>query len=260
MGSQRPTDRDAELAASLVHDAGQLARGMRLEGLAAEQKTSISDLVTEADHAAEELVRRRLREECPEDGIVGEEGEDVPGRSGRTWVIDPVDGTWNFVHGISHWCSALALRDDATGVLVGAVHDPEEQVTWVGGPDLPTTRDGVPLPAPADAPAGEVGVGTYLHTTYYSTVDVVEPWQRAATRASTIRMLGSGSMDLVAVAEGRLGCWFQHTVPPWDWLPGQGLVLGAGGTTEQVEVRGYTWSVAGRPTAVAELAAALREA
>ncbi|MDP3889713.1 inositol monophosphatase family protein [Nocardioides sp.] len=249
---------DHLLAADLVRSAGRLAWQLRTDGLSVDQKTSVSDVVTAADHAAEELVVGRLREARPHDAIVGEEGTDHPGTSGRSWVIDPVDGTWNFVQGLSHWCSALAL-EATPGVVLGAVHHPHDDHTWVGGPDLPTSRDGVPLEWPADAALAEVGVGTYLHPTWFTDPAVADPWRRAARGAATIRMLGSGSMDLVAVAEGRLGCWFQHSVPAWDWLPGQALVLGTGGAAEQIEVDGFVWSVAGRPSAVAEVIVLLRE-
>ena len=94
---------------SLVRDAGQLAQRMRTAGVEAHAKTSPSDVVTAADLAAEELVVGRLRSERPDDGIVGEEGAHREGTSGRTWVIDPVDGTYNFSTGSDYWCSALAL-------------------------------------------------------------------------------------------------------------------------------------------------------
>lgn len=88
---------DAQLAAAVVRDAGQLALRMRPAGVRAHAKTSASDVVTAADLAAEELVVARLGSERPVDGIVGEEGSEREGTSGRTWVIDPVDGTFNFV-------------------------------------------------------------------------------------------------------------------------------------------------------------------
>lgn len=249
---------DPALAVDLVRSAGRLAWQMRKDGVSVDQKTSVSDVVTAADHAAEELVVSRLREARPEDSIVGEEGTDHGGTTSRSWIIDPVDGTWNFVHGLSHWCSALALEDDGD-VVLGAVHHPHDDQSWVGGPDLPTTRDGVPLPGLTDAPVAELGVATYLHPGWFADPAVADAWHRAAASAATIRMLGSGSMDLVSVAEGRIGCWFQHSVPAWDWLPGKALVLGVGGAAEQVEVDGFVWSVAGRPTAVADVIDRLRD-
>ena len=247
---------DAALASELVHRAGALAAEMRAEGLTGARKTSVSDVVTAADHAAEELVVSVLARLRPDDGVVGEEGAEAPSRSGRTWVIDPVDGTYNFLAGMAYWCSALALRDD-TGVVLGAVHQPVTGERWLGGRDLPTTLDGAPLEALADLPLEQVCLATYLHPTRLADPSLREPWLAACEGAATVRMLGSGSCDLAAVAAGRVGVWAQPLVPAWDWLPGEALVLGAGGRTAQVDVRGTTWSVAGRPTAVEQVLTAL---
>src|SRR3954447_25420508 len=97
------------LAANLVREAGALAARMLGEGLETHYKTSVSDVVSAADHAAEELVVGRLAAERPEDGLVGEEGHAKAGD--RTWYIDPVDGTYNFLSGIPYWCSAVGLVD-----------------------------------------------------------------------------------------------------------------------------------------------------
>lgn len=114
-------------------------------GVRAHAQTSASDVVTAAELAAEELVVARLGSERPVDGIVGEEGSEREGTSGRTWVLDPVDGTFNFVQGLDWWCFAIAQTDG--GVLtLGAVHHPHDDHTWVGGRDRPTTRDGVEVP------------------------------------------------------------------------------------------------------------------
>ena len=246
---------DAELAARLVRGAGELAHRMRADGLSAQAKTSVSDVVTAADHAAERLVVDTLATERPEDGVLGEEGSAREGRSGRTWVIDPVDGTYNFVAGLDWWCSAIALTDGDRLVL-SAVHHPATGRTLVGGPDLPTTVDGVPLEPLVDRPLAQSCLTTYLHPPYLDH-EVGRAFRRMAGRAATLRMLGSGSMDAVAVAEGRLHVVCQHSVPPWDELPGAALVLGAGGVTRRVEAAGVTWYAAGAPTAVAEVARAL---
>src|SRR5438105_11587282 len=104
-----PADSDLDLAASLAREAGDLAAKMLREGVTTSYKTSISDVVSAADHAAEELVVSRLRDVRPEDGVVGEEGTSFAGA--RTWFIDPVDGTYNFLSGLPIWCAALALAD-----------------------------------------------------------------------------------------------------------------------------------------------------
>lgn len=253
-----PTDiDDAALAAALTLRAAELAARMRADGLEGEQKSSVSDVVTAADHAAEELVASTLARLRADDGIVGEEGAAVASSSGRIWVIDPVDGTYNFLSGLPIWCSALALRD-ADGIVLGAVHQPAVDEAWLGGRDLPTTFNGSPVGALADLPLAQVSLATYLHPAVLPDPDLREPWLAAISGAATVRMFGSGSCDLAAVAAGRIGVWAQQSVPDWDWLPGAALVAAAGGRTEQVEVRGSVWSVAGRPTAVGEVIAALR--
>ena len=251
----RPARADVELAVRLVRAAGSLARDMREEGVSVDRKKSFSDLVTDADRAAERLVHDTLARERPDDGVLGEEGTDRPGTSGRRWVVDPVDGTWNFVHGIPWWCSALALTD-GEDVVLGAVYDVTGDVVYAGGPDLPTARDDVAVPPIEDRSLSQACVSTYLHPPFYAT-EVGAAFARAMAGASTLRMLGSGSMDHTAVVRGITQVLVQHSVPAWDWLPGSALVRGAGGEVRRTTVAGVEWSVAGAPTAVAELVAAL---
>ncbi len=262
------TQEDFQLAAELVREAGQLALRMRSEGLTASQKSSVSDVVTAADREAESLVVNRLRQLRPEDGIVGEEGASHTGTSGRSWVIDPVDGTYNFFAGSTYWCSALALRIDPgpdarpgdPDVLLGAIYQPQEEKLWLGGQDRPATLNGIPLDPSADEPLNRLCAGTYLHPTWLLRPEVAGPWTAAASRAATIRMMGSGSCDLGRVASGQPGAWFQHSCPEWDWLPGKAIVLAAGGSTAVVEVNGFRWHIAGSAAAVGEIRGALASA
>lgn len=248
---------DTDLATGLVTAAGALAARMRADGLETDTKTSISDVVTAADRAAEELVMRTLRRVRPDDGILGEEGAAHDGTSGRTWVIDPVDGTYNFVSGLAYWCSALALRDDR-GVVLGAVHQPSSGETWAGGRDRPTTLDGRPLPRLVDRPLAECSLATYIHPTTLDDPDVLQSWLAIVGGVATPRLLGSGSMDLSNVATGRIGAWAQHSTPAWDWLPGQAIVESAGGRTAVVEHRGHRWHLASNARALDELVERLR--
>ena len=130
---------DAALAASIVEQAAALAAAERRAGLDTSQKTSVSDVVTNADHAAEALVEQLLSDGRPGDGLLGEEGASRPSATGRTWVVDPVDGTYNFAQGLDWWCSALALEVDGAPVL-GAVRHDASGTTWVGGRDVPPTH------------------------------------------------------------------------------------------------------------------------
>jgi fructose-1,6-bisphosphatase/inositol monophosphatase family enzyme len=223
--------------------------------LALAAKSTPTDLVSEADLASERAIRAVLARRRPDDGVLGEEGAARDGSSGRTWVIDPVDGTYNYVAGLDWWCSALALTDGDELVL-GAIHHPATGRTFVGGPDLPTTVDGRPLDPLPDRPLNESCLVTYLHPPYLDH-EVGTAFDRMAGRAATLRMLGSGSMDATAVADGRLHVLCQHSVPPWDELPGAAIIRGAGGTTRRIEAAGVTWSAAGAPSAVDDVARAL---
>jgi fructose-1,6-bisphosphatase/inositol monophosphatase family enzyme len=239
---------DLGLAASLVRDAGLLAARMLGEGLTVARKTSISDVVSAADHAAEQLVVDRLRAERPADGIVGEEGTSHPG-AGRTWYVDPVDGTYNFLSGLPLWCAAIALDE-----VLGAVYQPAADELWTGGPDHPTTRNQVPLPRLVDRPLADVSVTTYVHPTALPDPARRIPLLRVLQHAATVRMLGCGSVEMAAVAAGRLGASVQIDSLPWDWLPGAALVRGVGGAAEIVEAHGHRWHVVGSRQVVDEIA------
>lgn len=245
---------DHALAAALVREAGQLAAAMLRDGLRTDYKTSVSDVVSAADHAAEQLIASRLAAERPDDGIVGEEGTSRSGR--RTWYVDPVDGTYNFLSGLPLWCSALALVEDDEPVL-GAVYQPVTDELWIGGRAWRTTHNDKPVAHLEDRPLADISLATYLHPTTISDDSVREPLSRVVQNAATVRMLGSGSVELASVASGRLGAYVQYDCLPWDWYPGAALVTAAGGATAVVEASGHRWHVAGSRQVVAEVVAAL---
>lgn len=248
-------DSDEALAQALVFNAGRLAWRMRETGVKTDIKTSVSDVVTDADRAAERFVAGVLRTIRAEDGILGEEGASQASTSGRTWVVDPVDGSYNFTSGSDYWCSALALVEgepsDPDRLIFGAVHRPAMGYTWFGGPEIPTTLDGQKLDALTDAEPAELSLGTYLHPRWFADDAAREAWLKVATQFATLRMFGAGSVDLAGVAEGSLGVWTQHSVADWDWLPGKALVEGVGGVCTKVSAGGVEWCVAGNRQAVA---------
>ncbi|STD35146.1 monophosphatase [Corynebacterium striatum] len=250
-------DTDAHLAQALVYNAGRLAWRMREQGVDINQKTSVSDVVTDADRAAERFVAGVLEVVRPEDGILGEEGATRPSTSGRTWVIDPVDGTYNFSSGSDYWCSALALAD-AEGVIFGAVHRPAMGYTWFGGRDFPTSRDGKDVAKLQNQSAKEISMATYLHPTSIQDADIRAAWQRVGEKFATVRMLGAGSVDLSSVADGTWGAWMQHSVADWDWFPGKALVEAAGGAARKLEAGGVEWCIAGNKQVVDEMEEWLR--
>lgn len=266
---------DMDVARKAVAEAAALAAEIRAGGLDVDYKTSVSDVVTQADRAAEAHVVATLAELRPDDGILGEEGSAKESRSGRTWVIDPVDGTYNFTAGSDYWCSALALVEgdphSPDRVLLGAVHQVAGDRTWIGGPELPTERTdarGTHRVGVLDdaTRADRVCAATYLHSSFFGDAAdeegdaagraaLAHRWSRAVGRFATWRALGSASLDLAGVADGREGAWFQHSVAPWDWLPGFALVAGAGGAG----VLSGGWRVAGPSGIVGEIAALLAD-
>ncbi|MHA7271000.1 inositol monophosphatase family protein [Arthrobacter sp. HLT1-20] len=269
-----PALNDIELASKLLRHAATLAHSIRAEGLnelrdGGRIKSNASDFVTAADLAAEDYILTQLRRARPNDSIVGEEGASFTGTSGRVWVIDPVDGTFNFASGSAYWCAALALArppahssttpdtlSDAE-VLVGAVYQHQEDKLWLGGSACPATLNGQAIHVDERHGLAELSAGTYLHPTWLAQPRAAVPWQQAAELPATLRMLGSGSCELARVAQGELGVWFQHSCPSWDWLPGKGIVAAAGGDTGVVRVNGLDWFMAGPAAAVAQLRAAL---
>ncbi len=243
---------DHLVAESLVFSAGTLAARMRDAGLSSRSKANAADVVTEADEAAEALVVSELRRVRPHDSIVGEEGAAVVGTSGRRWIIDPVDGTYNFLSGAGPWCSAIALTGPDGQALASAVYVPGTQEMFSLGDD-----DGRRVAAGS---LETLSLATYLHPTWMQDEPVRAAWHAVASEAATVRMFGSGSVDLSLVAAGRIGAWMQHSVPEWDWLPGKALVEAAGGRTAQAEAGGVVWSLAGGEQAVGEMQSLLEAA
>ena len=131
-----------EIAESVAREAGrQLREAFAGPLVNVTAKSSPTDLVSEADHAAERLIRERLAAARPDDGILGEEGGDAKGSSGLRWVVDPLDGTINFLFGIPQWAVSIACEDEQ-GTIVGVVYDPMRDELWTAERDGPALLDG----------------------------------------------------------------------------------------------------------------------
>ena len=249
---------DISLAAELVREAGTLASEMLRQGLEVRYKTSLSDVVSAADHASEEQISARLAESRPDDGLVGEEGARKTGQ-GRTWYVDPVDGTYNFLSGIPYWCSAVGLVD-AAGPVLGAVYYPDVDQLWVGGRDTPTTINGEPVTRLVSQGLSKISIATYYHPRHLPDRQRLTAWQSVVASAATLRILGSASIDLAGVASSRLGVFLQANLNGWDWYPGAALVIGAGGLADELVVGGNLWQIAGNQQAVEDVKNALQVA
>jgi myo-inositol-1(or 4)-monophosphatase len=243
---------DRELAERAARAGAAAALAHFGADLALERKRSPVDVVTAADRAAEAAVVALLTRERPEDGVLGEEGTAVV-RARRRWVVDGLDGTFNFVSGVPHWCTAVALQEDGRTVAA-AVHDPLRDEHFSAAAGLGCTAAGRPAAVRRGRALSEALVATFLRTDKLSGLRAAPVLGALAEEAGLLRMGGSGSLDLAWVAAGRIDGWLQPDVDPWDWLPGALLVAEAGGRTA-VEPGTPAWSVAGAPEVVAALVA-----
>jgi myo-inositol-1(or 4)-monophosphatase len=234
---------DLELARAAVRAAAEAALALRDGPLSPERKGSATNLVTEADRAAEAAVVELLRVERPRDGVLGEEGTMISGA--RHWLIDGIDGTLSFVRGLPGWGSAIALQERGE-TLAAAVFDPLAAELFAGGLDRGADVNGDPMRVAADRALSDAVVATHVPTGDASAAELAAVLVR---RAGVVRGGGSGSLELAWLAGGRIDGWIQHAPAPWDWEPGAILVAEAGGT---VLVRGR-WHIAGSPRVAAEL-------
>jgi myo-inositol-1(or 4)-monophosphatase len=194
-------------------------------------KSTPTDPVSEADVEAEQLIRARLAEARPDDGIVGEEGDDVSGD--RTWVVDPIDGTVNFLYGIPQWCVSIALEDE-----VGVIYDPMRDECWSVDRDGPPLLDGEPVGASGCDEMARALVATGFG--YDAEVRAVQGAiaARLLPRVRDLRRAGSAALDLAWVACGRLDGYYEHGLNEWDWAGGALLVSEAGGVVRRLPAAG----------------------
>jgi fructose-1,6-bisphosphatase/inositol monophosphatase family enzyme len=245
---------DLALAEDAVRAAAGAAAAERAAGEVA-YKASAADPVVAADRAAERAIVSLLRSQRPDDGLLGEEGADVSS-PGRRWVIDGLDGTANFVLGLPHWCSAVAL-EDADGPAVAAIYDPLRDELFSAGRGLGSRLNDRELRIATPGAALETAVvATFFRRDLYEHDGVPQGLDRAARACASLRIMGSGGIELGWVAAGRLDGWAQARPQPWDWLAGSLLVREAGGACrEDVGIAG--WAIAGPAALVAALAGVL---
>jgi len=215
------------LATGVAHEAGAGLRDAYGRVLATSSKSTPTDLVSEADVSTERLIRARLESARPEDAIMGEEGDDRPGTSGLRWVVDPLDGTVNFLFGIPQWCVSIAC-EDAAGALAGVVFDPLRGETWAATRDGAPTLDGAPIRASARAELGTALVATgfgYDAGVRESQARVIA---RLLPRVRDLRRLGAAALDLAWTAAGRYDAYFERGVKHWDVAAGALICARAG--------------------------------
>ena len=226
----------AGLALETARAAATLVRARRAEGVqVAATKSSQIDIVTEADRASEALIRGLLHEARPDDAFLGEEGADVVGTSGVRWIIDPIDGTVNFLYGIPQYAVSIAAEVDDR-VVAGVVLNVASGVEYVGylteGDAGVATRDGQPIGVRAPAPLSHRLVATGFNYDAGLRELQARAWVHLLPRVRDIRRLGSCALDLCHVAEGLLDAYVEEGVHDWDHAAGGLVARIAGAVTE----------------------------
>ncbi|MGS0561316.1 inositol monophosphatase family protein [Microbacterium aurugineum] len=230
-----------ELATEIAREAGDLARRRRQEGVRlAATKSTLADIVTEADREVEALIRDRLRAARAEDGFLGEESGAEVGTSGITWVVDPIDGTVNYAYGIPAYnVSIAAVRGEpdpeSWEALAAAVNAPALGEIFTAALGHGAWSDGARLSVTAETPAGALlgtgfGYDPATHEGDLATVARVMPMAR------DVRRMGAAALDLAYVAAGRLDGYFERGLRPWDHAAGALLVSEAGGVVSRTDV------------------------
>ncbi|RZS55141.1 myo-inositol-1(or 4)-monophosphatase [Microcella putealis] len=234
--SDRPSDSALlELALEIALEAGRMIAAAR-EGTVtvADRKSSVTDVVTQVDRDAEALIRDRIRAARPDDAFFGEESGGDAGSSGLTWVVDPIDGTVNFLYGIPHYAVSIAVvegpADPATWVeRVGVVHNPAtgETFTAVRGGGAFLGDRALRIPEPPQLAEALIATGF----AYDADIRAEQGAAVAAMlpRVRDIRRLGTASLDLCNLAAGRVDAYAERTLNPWDHAAGGLIVAEAGG-------------------------------
>jgi myo-inositol-1(or 4)-monophosphatase len=220
-------------------------------------KSSATDMVSEADREAEAAITQLLRGERPDDGLLGEEGADESGASGRRWVVDPLDGTTNYLYGFPAWAVSVGL-EDADGRLVGVVHDPVARETFTAARGQGAHLNGEAIRVNEIDRLDRALIATGFGYDADVRAGQAEILRELLPRVRDIRRAGAAALDLCSVAAGRVDGYFERGVQPWDFAAGALIVTEAGG--EVVELRGGRFGIAAGPSGLAQqLADAVRE-
>ena len=228
------TDELLTLARDTALQAGALAKLRRSEGVeVAESKSAPEDIVTHADQETEALIRAVLAAARPNDGFYGEESEATTGSSGLTWVVDPIDGTVNFLYGIPAWCVSIAVVEGGPNpanwsAVAGAVFNPmtnelftaaQGEGAYLGAERL-QVKTGVALPLAL--------VGTGFGYSWERRVRQARVVTGLIDQVRDIRRIGSAALDLCSVAAGRLDLYYERGLNPWDHAAGALVASEAG--------------------------------
>ncbi|GGA69238.1 inositol monophosphatase [Pseudoclavibacter endophyticus] len=254
----------AELAATartVALEAGELVMRRRREGVAvAATKSSAVDVVTAADRESEALIRDRLAELRPGDGFYGEETDPAASSTGIVWVVDPIDGTVNYLYGFPNYAISIAAvvgepssEPAAYATLAAVVHAPALGETYTATAGGGATRNDEPIRASSVTELGQSLVATGFSYDAADRRRQASAWAQIAGEFRDLRRMGAAALDLCAVACGRLDAYFESGTWPWDHAGGaliareSGAVVSGRGVGHGADREGRTLTVATAP-------------
>jgi len=227
-----------EIARTIALEAGALAALRRFEGVSVvDRKSSPVDVVTAADRETEAFIRARLAELRPDDGFLGEESGAGTSTSGLTWIVDPIDGTVNFLYGIPNYSVSIAVVEGEPDpltwtALAGAVFNPETGESYTasagGGAFLGDRR--LEVPASVDLSQALIATGFAYSAEERGRQGAIVAQLLPEVR--DIRRMGTSSLDLCAVATGRVNAYYEWTLSPWDHAAAALIAREAGATVK----------------------------
>ena len=244
---------DLELAERAARAAGEVLMsyyGRAAEGLAS--KTSPTDPVSDADREAERTIRELLLGEHPDDGILGEEGSRSSSASGRTWIVDPLDGTVNFLYGLRAWAVSIALEDQ-DGLAAGVVFNPVSGECFKAVRGEGASVNGTPLQVTQCPSLDRAMVATGFSYEAERRREQAQLLVELLPRIRDLRRAGAAALDLAFVAAGRVDAFYERGLKAWDEAAGRLLVAEAGGVTADLEGEPHGVVAAATPELMGEL-------
>jgi len=218
-------DSEVEFLKKMAVEAGTLALDYQRKGISADTKDDDSP-VTAADKACEKMLVEAIRREFPDDGILGEEGANLESKSGRRWIIDPIDGTKDFVRGMPVWANLIGLEQDGQ-VVAGVANCPTQNtLCWAskgGGSFANGVRNQVS--SVSDASLAVICFNGFHKNSVAEMGQTLLDW---ITQVWSVRGFG-GAMDALFVAMGKADIWIEPKAKPWDFAPLKIIVEEAGG-------------------------------
>jgi len=222
-----------DLAKSAAHEAGKLIMDKPASPLSTSTKSSPTDVVTEMDRASEKLILETILSMRPDDGVIGKKGTSKPSQNGLSWLIDPIDGTVNYLRGMPNYSISIAVSDDK-GTLAGVVYDPTLDETFAAIRGHGATLNGAAI-ACAAKPLAEAIIGTGFSYSSAQRAQQAEVLRTVLPAVGDIRRPGSAAVSLCWVACGRLDAFFEAGLHRWDFAAGALIAMEAGARVQGID-------------------------